>query len=524
MQSLSALMNQLSIKVDDCEIKQICDDSRKVSKDDLFVCIPCANDLENAKQAVANGAKVLVAQAKILKHFEKQITPFAINKSQEMDSRFRENDRKEDHCHPLEKGDPFMENGIICIKHENPRLALSQLAKAYYNHQPSTLVAVTGTNGKSSVVSLIRQLWHLLGYKSASFGTVGLEIDDSYYPDSLQKVPSLTTYDSLSFFKLLSDLTISGINHVVFEASSHGLDQYRIHGSNITAASFTNLTQDHLDYHKDMESYLQAKIKLFKEVLPSDQPAILNANSPYFAQIKNQISNPVFSYGTDSKADIHATNVEVSGTKIIFDLHYQKQTFHSVTLNLAGAFQLENTLCAIATLMSNGTPLESIVSLLPLLKSVSGRMELIGSTETGADVYVDYAHTPDALEKSLLELKKIKSGNGLLRVIFGCGGDRDRGKRPLMGQVAADIADFVVVTDDNPRYENASEIRKQILAECPGASEIPSRADAIAKAIEERRPGDIVLIAGKGHETYQLIGDQVLPFNDVEEVQKYVRL
>lgn len=477
MRSLSALMNQLSIKVDDCEIKQICDDSRKVNKDDLFVCIPCTNDLENAKQAVANGAKVLVAQAKILKHFEKQIT---------------------------------------CIEHENPRLGLSQLAKAYYKHQPSTLVAVTGTNGKSSVVSLIRQLWHLLGHKSASFGTVGLEIDDSYYPDSLQKVPSLTTYDSLSFFKLLSDLTASDINHVVFEASSHGLDQYRIHGSNLTAAGFTNFTQDHLDYHKDMASYLQAKLKLFKEILPNDQSAILNANSPYFTQIKNQISNPIFSYGTDSKADIHATNVEVSGTKIIFDLHYQKQTFHSITLNLAGEFQLENTLCAIATLMSNGTPLESIIPLLPLLKSVSGRMELIGSTETGADVYVDYAHTPDALERALKSLRSHTEQQ--VWVMFGCGGDRDNSKRPIMGKIAEQFADQVIITDDNPRTEDPRAIRKQIIGDF-SFKEIADRKQAIVYCVAHLEKGDSLLIAGKGHETGQIIGNTTYPFSDQQQAK-----
>lgn len=477
MQSLADLMKSLNIDIVDYQINQVCDDSRNVNTDDLFICIPCARDLENAKQAVANGAKVLVAQAKILQHFSNQ---------------------------------------VICIEYDNPRLALSLLAKAYFKLQPSTLISVTGTNGKSSVVSLVRQLWHLLGYKSASFGTVGLEIDSSYYPDNLQKIPSLTTYGCLSFSKLLKDLASAGINHVVFEASSHGLDQYRIHGSDLAVAGFTNFTQDHLDYHKDMESYLLAKLKLFKEVLPHSGIAVLNANSPYFEQIKNQISNQILSYGVEVLADLYATNVKTYSAKIVFDLNYKTQMFPEITLNLSGAFQVENVLCAIAIVISAGDSLESILSLLQHLKSVSGRMEFVGKTKTEADVYVDYAHTPDALERALKSLRSHTKNN--VWVVFGCGGDRDSSKRPIMGKIAKQFADQVIITDDNPRSEDPSYIRQQIIGDFD-FKEIADRKEAIMYCIAQLEKGDSLLIAGKGHESGQIIGNKIYPFNDQQQAK-----
>ena len=377
-------------------------------------------------------------------------------------------------------------------------------------------MAVTGTNGKSSVVSLVRQLWHLLGYKAASFGTVGLEIDPEHLPNDLPPVPSLTTYDSLSFFGLLKDLASAEMNHVAFEASSHGLDQYRIHGSDLTVAGFTNFTQDHLDYHQDMENYLIAKAKLFTEILPPNRPAVINAGSLYFDRLKTMISNSVISYGVDVAADLVASNIIADGAKITFDLHYNEQIFHGVTLNLAGTFQVENVLCAMAMVIGAGDSLTSILPLLPFLKSVSGRMEFVGSTPVGADVYVDYAHTPDALERALLSLRSHTKNR--VWVTFGCGGDRDSGKRPIMGKIADQFADMVIVTDDNPRSEDPSTIRKQIIGDF-AFKEIADRAKAIMYCVTHLEKGDSLLIAGKGHEIGQIIGDKMYPFSDKQQVQ-----
>ena len=458
-------------------VSSICADSRLVKPDDLFVCIPCEREIENIVQAIANGATVILGQPKVLSGFTNQVK---------------------------------------CVEHANPRLALSLLAKAYFKIQPSTLVAVTGTNGKSSVVSLVRQFWQLLGHKAASFGTVGLEIDPLHIPDDLPKVPPLTTYDSLLFFKLLQNLATAKINHVAFEASSHGLEQYRIHGSVLAVAGFTNLTQDHLDYHLTMESYLEAKTKLFTEVLASNNPAVLNANSPYFERLASVISNPIISYGVDIKADLFATNVRIYGAKIIFDLRYNNQVFGDITLNLAGSFQVENVLCAIAMVIGAGESLDSILPLVPLLKSVSGRMEFIGSTPTGADVYVDYAHTPDALERALISLRAHTEGR--VWVVFGCGGDRDITKRPIMGKIAADLSDKVIVTDDNPRNEDPASIRRQVIGNF-GFKEIADRSHAIMYCVAHLEKGDSLLIAGKGHEMGQIIGDKTYPFSDKQQAE-----
>ncbi len=458
-------------------VSSIVADSRLVKPGDLFVCIPCAREIENISQAITNGATVILGQPKVLSGFTNQVK---------------------------------------CIEHANPRLALSLLAKDYFKIQPAILVAVSGTNGKSSVVSLVRQFWQLLGYKAASFGTVGLEVDPLHIPDDFPKVPSLTTYDSLSFFKLLQNLAQAKINHVAFEASSHGLDQYRIHGSELSVAGFTNLTQDHLDYHLTMENYLEAKAKLFNEILPPNRPAVLNTNSPYFESLASVISNPIISYGVDIKADLFATNVRTYGAKIIFDLHYHNQVFGDTTLNLAGSFQVENVLCAMAMVIGAGESLNSILPLVPLLKSVSGRMEFIGSTPTGADVYVDYAHTPDALERALRSLRSHTEGR--VWVVFGCGGDRDITKRPIMGKIAADLSDRVIVTDDNPRNEDPSSIRRQIIGDF-GLKEIADRSQAIMYCVAHLEKGDSLLIAGKGHEMGQIIGDKIYPFSDKQQAE-----
>ncbi len=464
-------------------INRICADSRSVQPGDLFVAIPCAQQIANTAQAIANGATIIVGQAELLIHVAKQAG-----------------------------------YQVECIAHANPRLALSFLAKSYFKVQPPTLIAVTGTNGKSSVISLVHQFWALLGLKSASFGTMGLAIDSQQLPSDLPVVPALTTYDSLSFFKLLQNLANNQINHVAFEASSHGLEQYRVHGCTLTVAGFTNLTQDHLDYHSTMESYFQAKTKLFTEVLSPGKVAVLNANSAYFERLKAMVVNPIISYGVDIPADLVALNVRAHGTYITFDLYHQAEMYHDLTLNLAGTFQIENTLCAMAMVIGAGESLAKILPLIPQLKSVNGRMELIGSTPNGADVYVDYAHTPDALERALKSLRQHTLNN--LWVVFGCGGDRDRSKRSTMGKIAADLADKTIITDDNPRSEDPATIRQQIMSSSMvNASEIADRAQAIMSAVAHLAKGDTLLIAGKGHEMGQIVGDKTLPFSDKQQAK-----
>ncbi len=464
-------------------INNLCVDSRKAQTGDFFVAIPCSQVISNIKEAINKGICGILATAEV-------IDSFAVKN--------------------------------IFIECSNPRLALSLLAKSFFKTQPDVLMAVTGTNGKSSVVSIVRQLWELLGVSAASFGTVGLETKN--YPSSLPSVPALTTYDSLTFFSLLKALAEAKINHVVFEASSHGLDQYRIHGSQIAVAGFTNFTQDHLDYHHTMENYFQAKAKLFSEVLPVGKAAVLNANSSYFSQLQ-ALASPrgvrLITYSIDTPADLIATNVSVHTSSITFDLKYNDQIYNNIVLNLSGDFQAENTLCAIGMLIASGVALPIILPLIPKIKSVAGRMELVGKTSNGGYVYVDYAHTPDALDRVLKSLRLHTENN--IWVVFGCGGDRDTIKRPLMGKIASDLADKIIVTDDNPRSENPATIRQQILKECAlKAHEIADRRQAIAYAIAHLQKGDTLLIAGKGHEMGQIIENETYYFSDKQVAEEFL--
>ena len=469
-------------------INNLCADSRNAQPGDLFVAIPCAQVISHVKEAIEKGAVAVLATSAIAKEF-------------------------------------ISFKNIIFIENENPRLSLSVMAKTFFKDQPEILMAVTGTNGKTSVVSIIRQLWELLGYSATSFGTMGVEITKQALSSNplLPKMPSnLNTYDSLSFFHLLQSLYRAEINHAVFEASSIGLDQFRIHGCRLCVAGFTNFTQDHLDYHKTMEDYFHAKVKLFTEVLSSGKSAVLNANSPYAKRLEEiaiQRGIQILTYAINAPADLIATKIQTQGSAITFDLEYKGQMVHNIILNLAGAFQVENMLCALGMLIASGISLEKILPIIPKLKSIAGRMELIGKTLNGGDVYVDYAHTPDALERALKSLR-VYTKNAIW-VVFGCGGDRDRQKRPLMGKIASDLADKIIVTDDNPRSEEASSIRKQILSECASKGhEIADRSQAIAYAIAHLEKGDTLLIAGKGHETGQMVGDVIYPFSDRQEAEK----
>lgn len=395
------------------------------------------------------------------------------------------------------------------IVDENPRRQLALLAARFYQRQPKTVAAITGTNGKSSVVGFTRQIWSHLGLPAASIGTLGIDAD------GFDPGPSLTTPDPVALHQTLAELADAGIDHLAMEASSHGLDQYRLDGIAIAAAAFTNLTRDHLDYHQTEADYFAAKRRLFEQLLPPDGAAVLNADSPYYEEIRDVCrlaGHRISSYG-QSTSDMRIDDLSPLADGLRLCVTIAHRTFET-RLPLVGAFQAYNALAALGLAIGCGAAVDDAFAALALLKGVRGRMELVGQHPNGAMVYVDYAHTPDALETALSAIRPHVTGK--LAVVFGAGGDRDPGKRAMMGKVAAQSADRAIVTDDNPRREDPASIRRQILTACPGAAEFDNRAKAIAAAIGELASDDVLIIAGKGHETGQIIGTEVFPFDDAE--------
>lgn len=414
---------------------------------------------------------------------------------------------------------------------DNARAALAEGAGILYPQLPKYLVAATGTNGKTSVVSYCEQLYSLLGVRSASIGTVGVTYSEDVHiqliQDILDETPSLTTADPITIRQILHNLAQNHVEGVAFEASSHGLDQERLSGIKVQAACFTSFSQDHLDYHKDMQNYLLAKLKLFTDNLSEQGIAVLNAEMKEIDYIKNYLQERNIKFITvGNSGDLNIITSHHGTYKQNITFTYNKKEYSFAT-EIAGSFQAYNLLIAALMVHITGFPFDDVVSKLAKVRAVKGRLERITDNNSPFHIFVDYAHTPDALEKTLLELKKIKSGNGLLKVIFGCGGDRDRGKRPLMGQIAGDIADFVVVTDDNPRNEYPEQIRHHIIqgikASTNSFKEISDRKIAIIETINFLQPNDILLIAGKGHEEYQIIGDTKLPFSDSAIAREAVR-
>jgi len=400
----------------------------------------------------------------------------------------------------------------------NPRQRLAQLAARFYARQPLTIVAVTGTNGKSSIAAFVREIWTALGYPAASFGTVGVVAPSGTKP--LQH----TTPDPVEIHRLLSELADEGVDHVAFEASSHGLAQYRADGVVLQAAAFTNLTRDHLDYHETFEAYEQAKLRLFSDVLPTGGVAVINADSPSgerFAQVARARGQRLILVGEGAGATLRiaARTPHADGQQL--SIAWGGATYE-VTLPLAGAFQASNAVIAAGLVLGLGADVSRVFAALHTLKGAPGRLEKVGATASGVPVYVDYAHTPDALETVLTALRPHTAGR--LWVVFGCGGDRDAGKRPLMGAAAVEHADRVIVTDDNPRTEDAVKIRAAVLKGAPDAHEIGDRALAIETAVQSAEEGDVVVIAGKGHETGQIVGREVRPFNDADEARAAIAL
>ncbi|MFO1203442.1 MAG: UDP-N-acetylmuramoyl-L-alanyl-D-glutamate--2,6-diaminopimelate ligase [Tabrizicola sp.] len=406
--------------------------------------------------------------------------------------------------------DVLAETDVALVVAEDPRAALACAAALWFGAQPEVMVAVTGTNGKTSVATFTRQIWAALGHEAINIGTTGIE--------GAWTAPSgHTTPDPVTLQKLLAAAAQGGVTHAAMEASSHGIDQRRLDGVRLRAAGFTNLTQDHLDYHKTMEAYFEAKAQLFTRLLPDDGVAVVNldgAKCSEMAELALGRGLRVLTVGKGQGADLQiaATRPDATGQEVRY--LWQGRAFQT-RLNLIGAFQAENVAVAAGLAIAAGDAPEAVLGVLPRLTGVRGRMQLAATRKNGAAVYVDYAHTPDAIETALRALRPHVMGR--IVVVFGAGGDRDRTKRPLMGEAARKYADVLYVTDDNPRTEDPGSIRAAILAACPEAHEVGDRAEAILRAVDALLPGDALLIAGKGHESGQVIGTDVYPFDDVEQ-------
>jgi UDP-N-acetylmuramyl-tripeptide synthetase len=446
-------------------------DSRRTAPGDIFFALAGAKDdgLMHVGEAVANGAAAIVAE-------RWAETPNA-----------------------------------AFVKVSDARAALAHAAARFYPRQPETIVAVTGTSGKTSVVAFVRQIWEGLGQEAASIGTIGV------VSRPLTVYGSLTTPDPIALHELIDRLAASGVTRLAIEASSHGLDQKRLDGVRLAAGAFTNLTRDHMDYHARVEDYLAAKLRLFQDLLPDGAPAVIDADSaiaPRVIAAARARGLKAVTVGVSGET-IRLNTAARDGLSSVLDLEFGGRGWR-VKFPLPGDFQVSNALAAAGLCIATGSEAEAVFEALQTLQGAPGRLERIGDVR-GATVFVDYAHKPDALEKAIAALRPFVRAR--LVLVFGCGGDRDPGKRPIMGEIAARRADVAIVTDDNPRSENPASIRAQILAAAPSAVEIGDRAAAIRAGIAMLGDGDALLIAGKGHETGQIVGDKTLPFSDADEAR-----
>jgi UDP-N-acetylmuramoyl-L-alanyl-D-glutamate--2,6-diaminopimelate ligase len=412
---------------------------------------------------------------------------------------------------------PAHTESAVLVTSPKPRQAFSQIAARFHPGQPRFIAGITGTNGKTSVASFCRQIWAATtGGHAASLGTLGLQ------PELVTSPGSLTTPDPVALHRCLADLTDAGVERLAMEISSHGLDQERVDGLALSAAAFTNLSQDHLDYHGDMEHYFRAKARLFADVLPADGTAVINADAPQagaLIEICRRRGQTVWTYGRaeDATLRLDGRSSDPHGQDLRLTLFGREV---QVRLPLVGRFQVLNALAALGLTMADGLDLDTAVPAIEGLEGAPGRMQRVADTNRGATVFVDYAHTPGALETVLDALRP--HANNRLIVVFGAGGERDTTKRPKMGEVAAARADRVIVTDDNPRGEDPVGIREAIMKGAPAAENIGDRADAIRAAITGLNAGDVVLIAGKGHETGQIVGETILPFDDTRTARAAV--
>ena len=457
------------------QINGITADSRSVTKGFLFAALPGLNfdGRQFISQALANGATAILVGI----------------------------------------DDEIGSANVPVIRVEDTRLALAQMASRFFPQQPDTIVAVTGTAGKTSVAEFVRQIWQGCGYNSASIGTTGV------IAPGIGNYGNLTTPDPVTLHSILQDLSTNGITHASMEASSHGLDQKRLHGVKLNAAGFTNLGRDHLDYHHDMKDYLTAKMRLFRELLPRGSAAVIFSDDPFseeVASIAKSSGHEVLQVGRKGNF-LCLKRVEHERYNQFAEIMNGKKVYR-VNFPLAGDFQISNALVSAGLAMAGGVEFEDAMAQLEKLKGATGRLELIAHSKNGAPVYVDYAHKPEALENILQSLRPFASKR--LCLVFGCGGDRDPGKRAIMGEIGQRLADSVIVTDDNPRSENPSKIRQAILAAAPSAIEVPDRREAISLAVSQLEEGDCLVVAGKGHETGQITGDRVLEFSDHAEVRR----
>ena len=407
-------------------------------------------------------------------------------------------------------------NGTPIVEDADPRRLLALIAARFFGAQPDVAVAVTGTNGKTSVASFVRQLWEQMGYCAASLGTVGV------VGPSVTQTLAHTTPDPIELHRILADLAKSGVTHLALEASSHGLEQRRVDGVRLAAGGFTNISRDHLDYHLSFEAYFKEKLRLFGELLSHGAGAVVDVDTKAGQEVAAFAKSrglSVISVGRSGET-LSLTSAEQDGfgQRLVVEHQGGKETFR---LPLVGAFQASNALVAAGLCMATGAKPETVLPLLANLRGARGRLDLAGTTRTGAPIFIDYAHTPDALAKALDALRPYVRQR--LLVVFGCGGDRDKGKRPEMGAVAVDKSDVAIVTDDNPRSEEPAEIRREILAAAPGAMEVPGRGTAVAQAIAGLGEGDVLLIAGKGHETGQIVKGTIIPYSDHDAVDAALR-
>ncbi|WP_292062430.1 UDP-N-acetylmuramoyl-L-alanyl-D-glutamate--2,6-diaminopimelate ligase [Brevundimonas sp. UBA7664] len=409
----------------------------------------------------------------------------------------------------------------VLVTSGDVRRAYAIAARSFYGSQPATCVAVTGTNGKTSVAAFCRQIWAALGLHAASMGTLGVLAQNGNVNRELTG-PGLTSPDAADAARMLADLAGSGVTHLALEASSHGIDQRRLDGVTLQAAAFTNLSQDHLDYHGDMAAYRDAKLRLFETLLPRGRTAVLNADSEaysHFAAASIMSGLGIMCVGERGRdLSLIARQATPEGQRLTIDV---RGTLHEVLLPLAGAFQASNALVAAGLCIAAGETPERVLAGLEKITGAQGRLQRIPGSGRG-EVYVDYAHTPDGLETVLKALRPHATGR--LIVVFGAGGDRDKGKRPLMGEIAGRLADVAIVTDDNPRSEDPAAIRTAVRAACPAAREIGDRRAAIREAIDMMGDGDVVIIAGKGHEQGQIVGGVTHPFDDATEAAEALRL
>ena len=458
------------------ELAGIAADSRKVKPGDLFVAVPGskADGLTFVPPALAAGAAAIMAEQ------------------------------------PVQVPAP-----VAFIQVANARRALARVASAFFPRQPATIAAVTGTSGKTSVAAFTRQIWSALGHQAASLGTIGVVAPRE------EIYGSLTTPDPIELHRTLDRLAGEGVTHLALEASSHGLDQHRLDGVRVAAGAFTNLSRDHLDYHLTIEAYLAAKLRLFEDLIVANGTAVIDVDDCYAGQVVQAAQKrglKIMTVGVHGD-DIKLVAGAIDGFAQVIRLAHAGRAY-KIRLPLVGGFQVENAAIAAGLCIATGSDPARVFPALEKLQGAKGRLELAGE-KNGAPIFIDYAHKPDALRHALEALRPYARGR--LIVVFGAGGDRDAGKRPIMGRIAAESADRVIVTDDNPRSENPAAIRAAILAAAPGAAEIGDRGDAIRAAIAELQSGDVLLIAGKGHETGQIFADRTVHFSDHEAVAAALR-